>query len=229
MRFRIPRLRAGPRPSLPRSRLRAQAPTAGPTRARSSGRGCPTRRTPSQGKDRPVLVIGQEGGELLALAADLARTTTVDAAQERARRPRVDGHRHRRLGLASGRPSEVRLNRLLRLDPAGVRREGAALPEGRLRRRARGRPPLPLSPQPSALRIRASETGWAVPRLCAQRLTRYSSSIHRTRRRSGAHRAALGERVDAVLPGLLERVDAAHQLPVAGQVAEAARRARPSP
>jgi hypothetical protein len=27
-----------------------------------------------------------------------------------------------------GRPSEVRLNRLLRIDPAGVRREGAALP-----------------------------------------------------------------------------------------------------
>ena len=28
-----------------------------------------------------------------------------------------------------GRPSEVRLNRLLRLDPDGVRREGAALPK----------------------------------------------------------------------------------------------------
>jgi hypothetical protein len=30
---------------------------------------------------------------------------------------------------SQGRPSEVRLNRLLRLDPAGVRREGAALPK----------------------------------------------------------------------------------------------------
>ena len=30
---------------------------------------------------------------------------------------------------ARRRPSEVRLNRLLRLDPADVRREGAALPE----------------------------------------------------------------------------------------------------
>ena len=30
---------------------------------------------------------------------------------------------------AQRRPSEVRLNRLLRLDPAGVRREGAALPK----------------------------------------------------------------------------------------------------
>jgi hypothetical protein len=29
----------------------------------------------------------------------------------------------------SGRPSEVRLDRLLELDPAAIRREGSALPE----------------------------------------------------------------------------------------------------
>ena len=43
---------------------------------------------------------------------------------------------------------------------------------------------LPFRGQPSTLRIRASETGWAVPSCWAHRLTRYSSSIHRTRRSS---------------------------------------------
>ena len=81
----------------------------------------------SQGKDRPVLVIGLEGEELLALALT-SKDHDVDAAQEHR-----DGREWMDIGTGAwdsrGRPSEVRLNRLLRLDPSGVRREGAALPK----------------------------------------------------------------------------------------------------
>ena len=81
---------------------------------------------PAQGKDRPVLVIGEEGDQLLALQLT-SRDHDVDAGQE---------HRSGREWMDVGtgawdaqrRPSEVRLNRLLRIDPADVRREGAALP-----------------------------------------------------------------------------------------------------
>ena len=79
----------------------------------------------SQGKDRPVLVIGTEGTDLLALMLT-SKDHDRDAAQERrAGREWMD--------VGSGawdsqrRPSEVRLDRLLRLEPSGVRREGAAL------------------------------------------------------------------------------------------------------
>jgi PemK-like, MazF-like toxin of type II toxin-antitoxin system len=81
---------------------------------------------PSQGKDRPVLVIGVEGDQLLALQLT-SRDHDVDEAQERR-----DGREWMDIGTgawdAQRRPSEVRLNRLLRIDIAGVRREGAALP-----------------------------------------------------------------------------------------------------
>jgi PemK-like, MazF-like toxin of type II toxin-antitoxin system len=84
---------------------------------------------PSQGKDRPVLVIGTEGDQLLALQLT-SRDHDVDAAQERR-----DGREWMDIGTgawdARRRPSEVRLNRLLRLDPAAVRREGAALDRDR--------------------------------------------------------------------------------------------------
>jgi hypothetical protein len=81
---------------------------------------------PSQGKDRPVLVIGVDGADLLALQLT-SKDHDRDAAQEAG-----VGRFWMDVGIgawdAAGRPSEVRLNRLLRLDPAGVRREGAALP-----------------------------------------------------------------------------------------------------
>jgi len=81
----------------------------------------------SQGKDRPVLVIGHDGDQLLALGLT-SKDHDVDAAQEeRAGREWMD------IGTgawdAQRRPSEVRLNRVLHLAPAGVRREGAALPK----------------------------------------------------------------------------------------------------
>ncbi|HEX6057103.1 MAG TPA: type II toxin-antitoxin system PemK/MazF family toxin [Intrasporangium sp.] len=83
----------------------------------------------ARGKDRPVLVIGREGRLLIAL-----QLTSQDHDR--------DGHQERRAGRAwvdigtgawdqRGRPSEVRVNRLLRLDPAHVRREGAVLSRDR--------------------------------------------------------------------------------------------------
>jgi len=82
----------------------------------------------SQGKDRPVLVIGRDGRWLLALGLT-SQDHDRDAAQEaRAGRHWTD------IGTGSwdnrGRPSEVRVDRILRVDPAAVRREGAVLDEG---------------------------------------------------------------------------------------------------
>jgi hypothetical protein len=85
-----------------------------------------------RGKDRPVLVIGTRGTELLGLLLT-SKDHDRDAADEA---------RHGRLwtdiGSGSwdprGRPSEVRLDRLLTLDPAAVRREGAALDRARFER-----------------------------------------------------------------------------------------------
>jgi hypothetical protein len=81
---------------------------------------------PSQGKDRPVIVLGEDDGELLALALTSKDHDRDEEQERRAGRLWMD------VGTGAwdtrGRPSEVRLNRLLRLDPSAVRREGAALP-----------------------------------------------------------------------------------------------------
>jgi hypothetical protein len=79
----------------------------------------------SQGKDRPVLVIARNRGKLLGLMLT-SKDHDRDAAQEA---------RHGRFWLDIGtgawdrqnRPSEVRLDRVLQLEPTAVRREGAAL------------------------------------------------------------------------------------------------------
>jgi hypothetical protein len=80
---------------------------------------------PTQGKDRPVLVVGIDGSDLLALQLT-SKDHDRDAVQEASA-----GRLWMDVGAgawdASGRPSEVRLNRLLRIDPGTVRREGAAL------------------------------------------------------------------------------------------------------
>lgn len=80
-----------------------------------------------EGKDRPVLVIGFDDPWLLALPLT-SQDHDADAAQEhRAGREWVD--------IGSGawdprrRPSEVRVNRILRIDPTAIRREGAAIDE----------------------------------------------------------------------------------------------------
>jgi len=81
------------------------------------------------GKDRPVLVIGSDGDWLLAVMLT-SKDHDRDAAQERqAGRDWVD------VGTGEwdreGRPSEVRINRIIRVDPAKIRREGSVLPEDR--------------------------------------------------------------------------------------------------
>ena len=83
----------------------------------------------SRGKDRPVLVIGRDEAWLLGLMLT-SRDHDRDAAQEaRHGREWVD------IGTGSwdrqGRPSEARVDRIVRLDPAGVRREGAVLSRAR--------------------------------------------------------------------------------------------------
>jgi hypothetical protein len=82
-----------------------------------------------RGKDRPVLVVGRDGGTLLGLMLS-SKDHDLDAADEA---------RHGRYWIdvgtggwdRQGRPSEVRVDRLLRLDPADVRREGAVLDRAR--------------------------------------------------------------------------------------------------
>jgi hypothetical protein len=78
-----------------------------------------------RGKDRPVLVVARQGGTLLGLMLS-SKDHALDAADEaRHGRSWVD------VGSGGwdrqGRPSEVRVDRVLRLDPADVRREGAVL------------------------------------------------------------------------------------------------------
>jgi len=81
----------------------------------------------SRGKDRPVLVVGWDEPYLLALILT-SKDHDRDAADE-ARWGRVW------LDIGSGswdkehRRSEVRLDRVLRIDPQQVRREGAAIDE----------------------------------------------------------------------------------------------------
>ncbi|MGL5828272.1 MAG: type II toxin-antitoxin system PemK/MazF family toxin, partial [Angustibacter sp.] len=81
------------------------------------------------GKDWPVLVVGFDGKWLLALML---------SSQDRAPRGGVDHHQGREwldVGPGAwdprGRPSEVRLDRVLRIAPETVRREGAQLDQSR--------------------------------------------------------------------------------------------------
>jgi hypothetical protein len=85
-----------------------------------------------RGKDRPVLVVGRRGRDLLGLQLS-SQDHDRDAADE-ARHGRFWTDIGTGAWDARGRPSEVRLDRLLVLDPAGVRREGAALDRERFDR-----------------------------------------------------------------------------------------------
>jgi len=80
---------------------------------------------PNRGKDRPVLVLAVEGDDVLVLPMT-SKDHDRDAAQE-AR----EGRLWMDIGSGSwdtrGRPSEVRLNRTIRVPAAEVRREGVAL------------------------------------------------------------------------------------------------------
>jgi hypothetical protein len=85
-----------------------------------------------RGKDRPVLIIGRRGTDLLGLMLS-SQDHDRDAADE-ARFGRVWTDLGTGAWDARGRPSEVRLDRLLVLDPGSVRREGAALDRARFDR-----------------------------------------------------------------------------------------------
>jgi PemK-like, MazF-like toxin of type II toxin-antitoxin system len=80
---------------------------------------------PSQGKDRPVLVVGRDGRTLLGLM--------LSSRSDR------DGQRNW-LALGAGswdaerRPSWIRLDRVLEVDEDGIRREGAILDRERFDR-----------------------------------------------------------------------------------------------
>ena len=85
-----------------------------------------------RGKDRPVLVVARSGADLVALmltSADHDRDAADEARHGRYWADIGSGGWDRQ-----GRPSEVRLDRLLRLDPDGVRREGATLDRARFER-----------------------------------------------------------------------------------------------
>ena len=82
-----------------------------------------------RGKDRPVLIVARSGADLLGLMLS-SKDHDLDATDEaRHGRHWVD------VGTGGwdrqGRPSEVRVDRVLRLRPADVRREGAVLPRAR--------------------------------------------------------------------------------------------------
>ncbi len=81
---------------------------------------------PSQGKDRPVLVLGWDGPQLAAV-----QLSSKDHSDRR------DADDWVPVGTGGwdpqARPSWADAARLLRLDPGSVRREGSALDEGRFR------------------------------------------------------------------------------------------------
>ena len=81
---------------------------------------------PSQGKDRPVLVIGTFDDGRIGVLAMTTQDHDRDAEQEA-----EEGRYWMDIGAgdwdSERRPSEVRLNRLIDLDPKSVRREGVAL------------------------------------------------------------------------------------------------------
>jgi hypothetical protein len=79
----------------------------------------------SRGKDRPVLLVGSASGRLLALML----TSKDHRDDHRGNSDYLD------LGTGpwdkQGRPSEIRLDRVLQIDPRDIRREGAVLDAGR--------------------------------------------------------------------------------------------------
>ncbi len=79
----------------------------------------------TQGKDRPVLLVGWDRPWLLALQLT-SKNHARDLAQERAA-----GRLWLDIGAGSWdpqrRPSEIRVNRVIRVDPTAIRREGAVL------------------------------------------------------------------------------------------------------
>ena len=85
----------------------------------------PFEEDPAQGKDRPVLVLARHEARLV-----VAQMTSKDHDRDAAQEARWGRFWHD-VGTGDwdhqGRPSEVRLDRLLLVEPASVRREGATM------------------------------------------------------------------------------------------------------
>ena len=85
----------------------------------------PFEEDPTQGKDRPVLVLARHETRLV-----VAQMTSKDHDRDAAQEARWGRFWHD-VGTGNwdrqGRPSEVRLDRLLLVEPASVRREGATM------------------------------------------------------------------------------------------------------
>ena len=85
----------------------------------------PYEEDPSQGKDRPVLVIARKGPVVLGLMLTSKDHSRNAAAEARRGRVWLD------IGVgpwdAQRRPSEIRLDRVVQLHPTAFRREGAVL------------------------------------------------------------------------------------------------------
>lgn len=85
----------------------------------------PFEEDPARGKDRPLLVLAVEGDHVTGLPLT-SKDHDRDAAQEAAA-----GRHWMDVGTgawdARGRPSEVRLDRMVRIPASAVRREGAAV------------------------------------------------------------------------------------------------------
>lgn len=79
----------------------------------------------AQGKDRPVLLVGHDGPYLLGLML-----TSKDRNNGRNADPNYVDIGSGRWDTA-GRESEVKLDRVVRLEPGGIRREGAVLDKSR--------------------------------------------------------------------------------------------------
>jgi hypothetical protein len=90
----------------------------------------PYEEDPARGKDRPVLLIGRREVDGTAYWAGLM-LTSKDHDRDEAEEAREDRY-WMDVGIggwdAEGRPSEVRLDRLIMLRDVEIRREGAALP-----------------------------------------------------------------------------------------------------
>ena len=78
----------------------------------------PYEEDPSQGKDRPVVIVGRRGNRMLVGVALTSK--------------RHDNERQIPVGTGpwdrEGRPSYAKLDRILDVDPRKVRREGSILP-----------------------------------------------------------------------------------------------------
>jgi len=100
-----------------------------------AGPGAPCAADPTQGERRPVRVIRTDGRWRLALtltSRDNVPGGVGDVRDDERGTPYIN------VGTgdwdSQGRPSEIRLDRIIRIEPTAVRREGAIMPMDRFSR-----------------------------------------------------------------------------------------------